>query len=70
MARSRVSQHLACLGMCRPNIWPEKHLPQLRLVFQALGQLMAVVGERIAALCNMYMAQKVTCPAKLLVLLL
>ncbi|CAK0782425.1 hypothetical protein CVIRNUC_005681 [Coccomyxa viridis] len=43
---------------CRPNIWPEKHLPQLRLVFQALGQLMALVGERVAALCDLYMLQK------------
>lgn len=45
--------------MRRPNIWPEKHVPQLRLVFQALGQLMAIVGERVAALCDLYMAQKV-----------
>ena len=50
----------ACLGMRRPNIWPEKHLPQLRLVFQALGQLMALVGERVAALCDLYMLQKVS----------
>ena len=44
---------------CRPNIWPEKHLPQLRPVFQALGQRVAVVGELIAALCDEYMQQKV-----------
>ena len=50
----------ACLGMRRPNIWPEKHLPQLRLVFQALGQLMAIVGESVAALCDLYMLQKVS----------
>ncbi|CAL5228686.1 g11861 [Coccomyxa viridis] len=43
---------------CRPNIWPEKHLPQLQPRFQALGQLMAAVGEHLAALCDDYMRQK------------
>ena len=47
------------LGMCRPNVWPEKHLPQLKLLFQKLGQLMAVVGEQLAALCDQYMLDKV-----------
>lgn len=47
------------LVLCRPNIWPEKHLPQLKLVFQALGQLMALVGEQIAGLCDQYMRQQV-----------
>lgn len=45
--------------MCRPNVWPEKHLPQLKLLFQKLGQLMAVVGEQLAALCDQYMRDKV-----------
>ena len=40
-------------------MWPEKHLPQLRPVFQKLGQMMADVGEQIAALCDEYMRQKV-----------
>ena len=47
------------LVLCRPNIWPEKHLPQLKLVFQALGQLMALVGEQVAGLCDQYMRQQV-----------
>jgi hypothetical protein len=47
------------LVLCRPNIWPEKHLPQLKPVFQALGQLMALVGEQVAGLCNQYMRQQV-----------
>ena len=47
------------LMICRPNIWPEKHLPQLKLVFQALGQLMALVGEQVAGLCDQYMRQQV-----------
>ena len=47
------------LALCRPNIWPEKHLPRLKPVFQALGQLMALVGEQIAGLCDQYMRQQV-----------
>lgn len=45
--------------MRRPNIWPDKHLPQLKLIFQALGQLIAIVGEQVAVLCNLYLLQKV-----------
>jgi hypothetical protein len=47
------------LVLCRPNIWPEKHLPQLKPVFQALGQLIALVGEQVAGLCDQYMRQQV-----------
>ncbi len=47
------------LALCRPNIWPNKHLPQLKLLLQALGQLMALVGEQVAGLCDEYMRLQV-----------
>ncbi|KAK9901379.1 hypothetical protein WJX75_009476 [Coccomyxa subellipsoidea] len=39
---------------CRPNIWPDEDLPQLRPAFQALGRKLVEVGRLVVDLCDEY----------------
>jgi len=39
---------------CRPNIWPNGHLPELEIAFKALGKLMLEVGLMLAHHCDRY----------------
>jgi hypothetical protein len=41
----------------RPNIWPEKALPELESAFKDLGRLMMDVGLRLTEHCDQYVAQ-------------
>ncbi|BDA45318.1 hypothetical protein COCOBI_07-1050 [Coccomyxa sp. Obi] len=45
---------------CRPNIWPDRDLPELRPAFQALGRLLAEVGMLVADLCDEYVQSQGT----------
>ena len=46
---------------CRPNIWPDGDLPQLRPAFQALGRLLVEVGRLVVDLCDEYVQSQVRC---------
>eukprot|EP00898_Chlorokybus_atmophyticus_P004054 jgi/Chlat1/464/Chrsp103S01080 len=43
---------------CRPNIWPDKHLPQLSPALKSLGKLIVEVGLLVAKHCDDYVASQ------------
>lgn len=43
---------------CRPNIWPDKALPELEPAFKELGRLMMDVGLRLTEHCDRFVAQR------------
>ncbi|KAI4380686.1 hypothetical protein MLD38_006849 [Melastoma candidum] len=45
---------------CGSNIWPKKALPELELVFKALGKLILDVGLMVAHHCDRYVAKGMT----------
>lgn len=45
-------------GICRPNIWPTDHLPELETAFKELGRLIIDIGLLVAKACDQYVSQQ------------